>query len=193
MEQHELTGEARDLYESWRRLGHTEAQALDEVRRSGIGEQQALEDAFRSAGMSEAEAHIAAQGRDGGVRTADPFEQLYNMFLRTGMSEAQARAAAIGRDGTEHQARQQWTENMRQSGSGNGPGRLQESAGGRPINIREVGLPPDVELQETFQGIAANAREIQQRYAGRPGAERVIADAKAIETIAIDLERQAGR
>lgn len=189
MQPHDLTGEARDLYESWRRLGHSEAQALDEVRRSGIIEQQGMEEAFLGMGLSPEQARFAAQGRDGGARPADPFEQMYEAFLSTGMSPEQARLAAIGRDGTEHQARRRFAESLRQSGSGV----LQESAGGRTVNIREVVQPPDVELQETLRGIAQKARQIQDEMAGRPEAQAVIADAKAIETVAANMERQAGR
>lgn len=186
MEHHELTGEARDLYESWRRLGHSEAQALDEVRRSGIAHQQGLEDMFRSVGLSEAEARVAARGRDGGVPPADPFEQMYNMFLKTGMSEAQARAAAIGRDGTEYKARQKWAESVQ-----NG---VQESAGRRGgLTVLQESAASNADLQETFRGLAKTAREIQESLGNRPEAEAVLAKARAIELVAADLERQAGR
>lgn len=109
----ELTGSAKAYYDDWRQLGLSEAQALEEVERSGIAVEQQLEEIFKRCGMDERAAHLAAQGRDGGVRAAHPFDQAVRRYQGMGMSPEAAKTAAIGRDMTETQARRLYAEAAR--------------------------------------------------------------------------------
>ncbi|HEY1325131.1 MAG TPA: hypothetical protein VGF32_33065 [Streptosporangiaceae bacterium] len=94
----DLRGDARDLYDQWRRVGLTEAQALEEVERSGILTRQDLAEQFEGLGLSPEAARYAAQGRHGEPLTAHPFDQLVECFMARGMTREAATTAAIGRE-----------------------------------------------------------------------------------------------
>ncbi|MFI7044746.1 hypothetical protein [Streptosporangium sandarakinum] len=108
-----LPPRSRALFEQWRAVGRTDDQALTEVRRSGLIEEEQLEEQFRARGMSPEAARIAARGREGDVPPADPFDALVEAFQRCGLSPEAARIAAIGRDSTEAEARQEMHEAAR--------------------------------------------------------------------------------
>jgi hypothetical protein len=123
----DLTGEARRLYETWREVGYTDAQALEEVDRSGILVEQQLIETYQRRGMSPEAAAAAARGRNGTSATLHPFDRLTEAYRRAGMSPEAARLAAIGRNGrTEAEARQTFAEVFKP---------LQESA--RPVSLLE--------------------------------------------------------
>ncbi|MFI7632422.1 hypothetical protein [Microbispora rosea] len=105
-----LPPRARELFEDWRGLGRTAAGALDEVRRSGLVEEEQITEAFQACGLSAEAAAIAARGRGGGVRPVDPFEEMVAFFEARGMSREAARLAAVGRNGTESEARASFAE-----------------------------------------------------------------------------------
>jgi len=97
----DLPGEARELYEAWRVLGRTEAQAVDEVQRSGLLEELSLAESFRQMGLSEAAVQVASRGR-GPAPTRPPGEadtaaRMFDAFVGLGLSESRARIAAAGR------------------------------------------------------------------------------------------------
>jgi hypothetical protein len=106
----ELTGRALEYYRRWRELGLSEAAALAEVDRSGIALEESLYESFRSLGLSERAARIAAQGREGGAPPADPFDAAVQRYQDMGLSEGAARYAAIGRGMTEAEARRAYAE-----------------------------------------------------------------------------------
>ncbi len=93
----DLPGEARELFEGWRALGRTEAQALDEVQRSGVLEELALAESFRGMGLSEAAARVAARGRGPAPERPAVEDRLFDAFVGMGLSESRARIAAAGR------------------------------------------------------------------------------------------------
>lgn len=183
MRPHELTGKARELYESWRRLGYSEAQALDEVSRSNIVEEEGLYEAFRGMGLSEAEARAATDGRAGGV-PVDPFDEMYKTFRGLGLSEAEARAAAIGRDGTEHRARQVWAEAAAPPESPPAPVPLPQLAerrreeppsGPRQVTLQEAGTmarTPEAQPVPQVPYIIARAETLMREGVGEDDARR---------------------
>jgi hypothetical protein len=65
----ELSGDARRFYDTWRRIGLSESQALETLRRDGLVETRDYDrtvNMFRNVfGLSEATATRAAEGRDG--------------------------------------------------------------------------------------------------------------------------------
>jgi hypothetical protein len=92
MKASELTGEARKLYESWHDIGYSEAQALEEVERSGITVEEKLTAMFEARGMSSQAAHTAAQGRGGGaVRSS--FDEMVRFYEGRGLSHEAAKTA----------------------------------------------------------------------------------------------------
>lgn len=92
-------------------------------------ENQRLVEAFRSLGLSESQARIAACGRDPGKGSSgDAFEDQVLVFQRLGLSEAEARRAAIGRAGSEREAR---------GSGGHGPAAKSGLERGREL-LREV-------------------------------------------------------
>ncbi|MFG1826732.1 hypothetical protein ACGFIJ_29990 [Microbispora bryophytorum] len=109
-----LPPRAAKLFDDWRGLGRTAAEAMDEVRRSGIQHEESLEETFRGMrGMTPEAARLAARGRDGDrwVRPADPFDALVESFQRMrGMTPEAAREAAIGRGRSEAEARMEMRE-----------------------------------------------------------------------------------
>jgi hypothetical protein len=106
----ELRGPARDLYDSWRRQGLSEAAAIEEVQRSGILEEQLLGETYEGRGMSAVAARLAAAGRNRMPATGDPFDAMVQLYEARGMSPAAARLAAIGRGRTETEARAAYME-----------------------------------------------------------------------------------
>lgn len=68
-----------------------------------------LAETFRSLGLDDQQARIAARGR-ASEQPTDGFDRLAAVFRGIGLDEAQAHAAAIGRSGSEQRARQEFTE-----------------------------------------------------------------------------------
>lgn len=87
----ELQGEARELFETWRRLGLPERAALDEVRRADLGPELGA------------------------------FDQMVGLFESLGLGPAEARLAAIGRGRSEREARQVWEAAVPGSAFGSRP------------------------------------------------------------------------
>jgi hypothetical protein len=152
----DLTGEARRLYESWRELGYSERQALEEVERSGIAYEQELTEIFQNIGMSESAARCAALGHSSGA-AVHPFDEAVKQFEGLGLSPEGAKVAAIGRDGTEARARKLFSEAARP------PARRPVAETSRPTTQASV-----VSLQEkidapTLPRIVARADELRQQ------------------------------
>ncbi|MFI7148419.1 hypothetical protein ACIBO2_26200 [Nonomuraea sp. NPDC050022] len=103
----DLRGEPLRIYEAWLSCGYTEAQALEEVARSGVTAEQEMAELFENMGLPGDVARTAARGRRGPV--GDPFDQMAEVFKTMGLSPEQARKAAIGRYGTESEARRAFT------------------------------------------------------------------------------------
>jgi hypothetical protein len=95
----ELTGEAAELFESWRAAGYSEAAALERVQTSGVLEEQGLYESFIRQGMPEPVARNAARGRLPASRATDYQGRLEESFRKLGLSEEAAKVAAAGRDG----------------------------------------------------------------------------------------------
>lgn len=110
MRPEELTGRAREYYESWLGLGLSEAEALAEVERSGVQLEEQIHGIFKGLGLSDTAAQTAARGRGRASTPADPFDTFVEQFQRMGLSESGARIAAIGRGNTEHGARRSYRE-----------------------------------------------------------------------------------
>jgi hypothetical protein len=94
----DLRGEAKQLFEEWRQLGYTEAQALDRVERSGLVQAPELYGRFRRLGLSQEAASTAALGRNPAGPT-DVRGRTVEAFKGMGLSDRQAQIAADGRDG----------------------------------------------------------------------------------------------
>jgi hypothetical protein len=94
----DLTGQAREVYDAWRGLGHTDEQALQEVRRAGLLPHDAFDDlveTFRRLGLPANEARRAAVGRDGSEhRVRQQFKEAELAEAAESVSEAQAVEAA---------------------------------------------------------------------------------------------------
>jgi hypothetical protein len=93
-----LKGQAKELFEQWRALGYTEAQALDRVQRSGLVRDPELYETLRGVfGLSQEAASISALGRN--PEPVDDDDRLARSFRETwGLSEAAAEVAVRGRD-----------------------------------------------------------------------------------------------
>jgi hypothetical protein len=152
----DLHGEALELFESWRGLGWSETQALEEVRLSGIVDQQGLAEIGESMGMTPERARRFAVGRGRPAPApAHPFDALVAEFQRLGMSEAGARAAAVGRSGSEGAARRELAEAAVVPARPEARRGLAESAG-------------DDDLKATLDRIGVELAEVQ-RALGLPG------------------------
>ncbi|MEU3168957.1 hypothetical protein [Streptosporangium sp. NPDC006930] len=114
MKENELTGQAREYYNDWRKLGLSESAALSEVERSGILDEDQLTEGFKSLGLSPEAARIAAQGR-GEAAAQHPFDQAVSLYERMGLSPSAAKVAVIGRGGTEAQVRAEMGELAKES------------------------------------------------------------------------------
>lgn len=158
-----LPAAARALFEQWRALGRTPAEALEEVRRSGLAERERLREAFQRRGLSAEAARIAAAGRDGGEpAAADPFDRLVESFRRRGMSAEAARIAAMGRGG--------WTESEVRA------------------RMREAAAVADVEA-----AFAAAARAAADRYGWDVHQAVAHVKRKAAEWAGVSLQEGAAR
>ncbi|GAA2875641.1 hypothetical protein GCM10010517_36580 [Streptosporangium fragile] len=113
MKANDLRGDALQVFESWRALGYSEFEALQEVERSGVVIEEQLFEIFTSIGLSESVARIAARGRAGQTTTGDPLEEVVQLFRTLGLSESAARVAAIGRGISEPEARWAYAEAAR--------------------------------------------------------------------------------
>lgn len=107
MNETDLAGEARELYDSWRRLGLAESAAMDEVTRSGLIGDEDLVQHFIETGLSPEMAKAAARGRASYDGHRDPFNELVESFQSLGLSPEAAKHAAIGGSGSETEARRE--------------------------------------------------------------------------------------
>jgi hypothetical protein len=100
MRPEELTGEAAELYESWRGVGYSEAAAMERVETSGVLLEEALFESFVGLGMPEGAARHAARGRLPASRATDHEGRLEESFRELGLSAEAAKVAAVGRAGS---------------------------------------------------------------------------------------------
>lgn len=86
----DLSGESLRLFEAWRGLGYSEADALHNV---------ALEESFRRLGMTDSAARLAARGRDAGPPAGSGVDTaLRESFAALGLSGRALDVAVEGRN-----------------------------------------------------------------------------------------------